>query len=149
MVDRAETAEAISKENTLSGKAKQYMGDARYARAYKHNSDAFREIADNSTGFKKQRNRVAAYNHEQMSKYYDARAKIDTKTKIGAEVVSQTVFGASAEGLGAASIPMKTISGRDTTAMRELVVGMLTGGVGNIAMDVFYATHHDYSKDNY
>lgn len=150
LMRRAETAEAVSKEKSLFGKGKQLFGDASMERRYRHEGSKERELSDNSRmGISKQYHKVKGYNMEQYSKYYDRRAKVKTSTKVGADFVANALTGYSAKEIGGSMVKVKTISGRDTTRAKEWLIRAFTAGIGNIAMDVFYASNHDYDKDDY
>lgn len=150
LMRRAETAEAVSNAKGIVGKSKQLFGDASMERRYRHESNKERELASNSKmGLAKQYHKVRGYNMGQYSKYYGKRADIKTTTKVGADVAANMLTGYSAESIGASMVKVKTISGRDTTAAKEWVIRAFTAGVGNIALDVLYASDHDYEKDDY
>lgn len=139
----ARGAEAISKEKTLVGKAKAAFGDSAKQRSHQTESEKNKAIAEQSTNrLQSAYADIAAYNEAQLAKTYEKRANVKTTTKVGQDIALKILTGHDKEYYDTRLTPMKTITGRETTQAKEEILKRLTGGIGNLVLDIKYEHDH-------
>lgn len=75
---------------------------------------------------------VKSYNAQQLSKYGQRVHDSKSVKSLVDNIVKD--------------VPLKTIAGRDTTLYRHTAVNLLTGGVGNVVLDVVYLWNKAHAK---
>lgn len=95
------------------------------------NAERLRNKASYQTSEKKRiKAESQAYNNDQLASYADAMRK----SNIGRKYIEQKT------GLGLMKMSVKSVAGRNTTLGKEIVMGMLTLGIGNKTLDQIYKT---------